>query len=57
MKVIVVRGGLVQSVYSDKREAAYVFDYDGDGLEEQKRREREMAALIKTHKLKELELS
>ena len=28
MKVIMVRGGLVESVYSDRREKIYVFDYD-----------------------------
>lgn len=52
MKVIVVKGGLVQSVYSKRREKIYVFDYDGDDPEEQSKNETEMEALITKHKLK-----
>lgn len=54
MKVIIVRGGLVQSVYSDTDEKIYVFDYDGDGEREQDAFERETAELIQKHKLKEI---
>ena len=54
MKVIIVQGGLVQSVYSDKREKIYVFDYDGDDEREQDKFEREMTELITKHKLKEI---
>jgi len=54
MKVIIVQGGLVQSVYSDKREKIYVFDYDGDDAREQDQYEREMKELITKHKLKEI---
>ena len=54
MKVIIVRGGLVASVYSDRREKVYVFDYDGDDEREQDQYEREMTELIATHKLKEI---
>jgi len=54
MKVIAVSGGLVQSVYSNKREKVYVFDYDGDDAEELERYEKEMTELIEKHKLKEI---
>lgn len=54
MKVIIVRGGLVQSVYSDRREKVYVFDYDGDDPEEIERYGKEMTELIKNRKLKEI---
>ena len=54
MKVIAVRGGLVQTVYSDRREKIYVFDYDGDDPKELERYEREMTELIEKHKLKEI---
>ncbi len=54
MKVIIVRGGLVQNVYSDKREEIYVFDYDGDDPKEHDRYEKEMTRLIKVHRLKEI---
>lgn len=54
MKVIVVRGGLVQGVYSDRREKIYVFDYDGDDPKENERYEKETARLIKAHRLKEI---
>ena len=32
MRVILVRGGLVGCVYSDRREKIRVFDYDGDPI-------------------------
>lgn len=54
MKVIAVRGGLVQSVYSDTREEIYVFDYDGDDPKEDQRYRKEAARLIKTHRLVEI---
>ena len=54
MKVIVVKGGLVQSVYSNKREKFYVFDYDGDDPQELERYEKEMTELIEKRKLKEI---
>ena len=54
MKVIAVRGGLVQTVYSARREKIHVFDYDGDDPKELERYEREMTELIKKHKLKEI---
>lgn len=54
MKVIVVRGGLVESVYSDRREKVYVFDYDGDNAQELERCEKEMTELIRRHNLKEI---
>lgn len=54
MKVIVVRGGLVQGVYSERREKIYVFDYDGDDLKEHERYEKEMTRLIKKHGLKQI---
>jgi|GEM_PF-1832765 len=52
MKVIVVKGGLVQSVYSDRREKICVFDYDGDDPNELERYEKEMTELIEKYKLK-----
>jgi len=52
MKVIGVRGGLVESVYSDRREKIYVFDYDGDDPKEHDECEKKMEVLIKKHKLK-----
>ena len=54
MKVIVVLGGLVQGVYSDRREKVYVFDYDGDDPKENERYEKEMNRLIKVHRLKKI---
>ncbi len=54
MKVIVVKGGLVQSVYSKRSEKIYVFDYDGDDAKELERYEKEMTELITKHKLKEI---
>ncbi len=54
MKVIIVRGGLVASVYSERREKIYIFDYDGDDQREQDQYERETAELITKHKLKEI---
>ena len=54
MKVIVVRGGLVQGVFSERREKVYVFDYDGDDPQEHERYEKEMTRLIKAHRLKEI---
>jgi hypothetical protein len=54
MKVIVVRGGLVQGVYSKRREKIYVFDYDGDDPKEHERYEKEMADLIEKHNLKQI---
>ena len=52
MKVIVVKGGLVQSVHSDRREKIYVFDYDGDDPKEHDEYGKKMKALIAKHKLK-----
>ena len=52
MKVILVRDGLVQSVYSKRREKIYAFDYDGDNQKELERYEKEMTELIAKHKLK-----
>ena len=52
MKVIAVRGGLVQTVYSGRREKINVFDYDGDDPKELERYERETTELIKRQKLK-----
>jgi len=54
MKVILVRGGLVQNVYSERREKVYVFDYDGDDPNELECYEMEMKELIEKHKLKEI---
>ena len=54
MKVIVVLGGLVQGVYSDRREKVYVFDYDGDDPKERERYEKEMTRLIEKHDLKQI---
>ncbi len=54
MKVIVVKGGLVQSVYSDMREKVYVFDYDGDDAKELERYEKDMTELIRKHNLKDI---
>jgi len=54
VKVIVVRGGLVQGIYSERREKIYVFDYDGDDLQEHERYEKEMTDLIERHNLKQI---
>lgn len=54
MKVMIVKGSLVQGVYSDRREEICVFDYDGDDPQEHERYEKERAELIKTHRLKEI---
>ncbi len=52
MKVIIVRGGLVQSVYSNRREKIHVFDYDGDDQKEHDEYKKKLEALIKKYKLK-----
>lgn len=54
MKVIIVEGGLVQSVFSDRRERIHVFDYDGDDREQIDQDEKEVRKLIDKYKLKEI---
>lgn len=54
MKVIIVEGGLVRSVFSDRREKVHVFDYDGDDSEQKEQDEKEAQRLIGKFKLKEI---
>ena len=54
MKVIIVEGGLIQKVYSARREKIHVFEYDGDDEGEQKREAKEANDLIKKYKLKKI---
>lgn len=54
MKVIIVEGGLVQKIFSNKREKVYVFEYDGDDREQIEQDEKEARQLIDRFKLKNI---
>ena len=54
MKVIILEGGLVQKVYSKRREKIHVFECDGEDEGEQTREAEEARDLIKKYKLKKI---
>ncbi len=54
MKIIIVRGGVVQGIYSDKAEEVHVVDYDGEDNSKINRYEWEVSELIKKHNLQEI---